>query len=75
MGYYYNDGTFISELLVKYIQRLHELVGNAVTHERFIVFGAGATHLINAAVYAFSTNSSLQSPAKVVATAPCYPVS
>ncbi|XP_028799961.1 tryptophan aminotransferase-related protein 4-like [Neltuma alba] len=77
MGYTYSDGTYISEVLVKYIQRLHKMVGNAETDGRFIVFGAGSTQLLNAAVFAFSPNSSSSShysPAKVVATAPYYPV-
>ncbi|XP_028798211.1 tryptophan aminotransferase-related protein 4-like [Neltuma alba] len=74
MGYTYSDGSYISEVLVKYIQKLHKTVGNAKTDGRFIIFGAGSTQLLNAAVYAFSPNSSLHSPAKVVATAPYYPV-
>ncbi|XP_054799250.1 tryptophan aminotransferase-related protein 4-like [Prosopis cineraria] len=75
MGYTYSDGSYISQMLVKYIQKLHKLVGNAETEGRFIIFGAGSTQLLNAAVYAFSPNSSLHySPAKVVATAPYYPL-
>ncbi|KAF7835382.1 tryptophan aminotransferase-related protein 4-like [Senna tora] len=74
MGYTYSDGSYISEMLVKHIKKLHQLVGNVVTDGRLVVFGGGSTQLLNAVVYAFSSNSSLQSPAKVVATAPCYPV-
>ncbi|KAK4280139.1 hypothetical protein QN277_011802 [Acacia crassicarpa] len=75
MGYTYPDGSYISEMLVNYIQKLHKRVGNAVTEGRFIIFGAGSTQLLNAAVYAFSPNSSSShSPAKVVATPPYYPV-
>ncbi|KAF7820321.1 tryptophan aminotransferase-related protein 4-like [Senna tora] len=75
MGYTYSDGSLMSEMLVKGIKKLHQLVGNAIiTNASFIIFGSGATQLLNAAVYAFSPNSSLDSPAKVVTTAPCYPV-
>ena len=71
MGYTYSDGTYISELLVKHIRKVHDIVGN---EGRYILFGGGSTQLLNAAVYAFSPNSSVN-PAKVVATAPYYPVS
>ena len=74
MGYTYSDGSYISELLVKYIKKVHDMVGNAITEGKYIIFGSGSTQLFNAAVYALSPNSSV-SPAKVVATAPGYPVS
>ncbi|KAF7820322.1 tryptophan aminotransferase-related protein 4-like [Senna tora] len=75
MGYTYSDGSLMSEMLVKGIKKLHQLVGNAIiTNASFIIFGGGATQLLNAAVYAFSSNSSSLSPAKVVTTAPSYPV-
>ena len=74
MGYTYSDGTYISELLVKHIRKVHDVVGNAVTEGRYILFGGGSTQLLNAAVYALSPNSSVN-PAKAVATAPYYPVS
>ncbi|KAG4939508.1 hypothetical protein JHK82_045232 [Glycine max] len=73
MGYSYSDGSYISQLLVEYIKKLHGIVGNAITEGKYIVFGSGSTQLLNAAVYALSPNSSM-SPAKVVATAPYYPV-
>ncbi|KAL6984258.1 hypothetical protein U1Q18_017635 [Sarracenia purpurea var. burkii] len=72
MGYAYNDHSSISEELQRRIQELHSAVGNAVTAGRFIVFGAGSTQLLNAAVHALSlANPSL--PAGVVATPPFYP--
>ena len=74
MGYSYSDGSYISQLLVEYIKKLQGIVGNAITEGKYIVFGSGSTQLLNAAVYALSPNSSM-SPAKVVATAPYYPVS
>ncbi|CAL0328560.1 unnamed protein product [Lupinus luteus] len=73
MGYTYSDGSYISELLVKYIQKLHDTVGNAVTEGKYIIFGGGSTQLLSAAVYALSPNTAV-SPAKVVATAPYYPM-
>ncbi|CAL0302990.1 unnamed protein product [Lupinus luteus] len=73
MGYSYSDGSYISELLVQYIRKLHDTVGNAVTEGKYIIFGGGSTQLLSAAVYALSPNSSA-SPAKVVATAPYYSV-
>ncbi|CAJ1953202.1 unnamed protein product [Sphenostylis stenocarpa] len=72
MGYTYSDGSYISQLLLDYLQKLHARVGNAITEGKHIVFGSGSTQLLNAAVYALSPNHS--SPAKVVATAPYYPV-
>lgn len=71
MGYTYSDGTHISELLVKYIRKVHGIVGNAITEGRYIIFGSGATQLLSAAVYALSSDSSM-SPAKVVTTTPFY---
>ncbi|KAK7315307.1 hypothetical protein VNO77_33847 [Canavalia gladiata] len=73
MSYTYSDGSYISELLVKYIEKVHDVVGNAVTEGRYIIFGGGVTQLINAALYALSSNSSM-SPAKVVTTAPYFPM-
>lgn len=75
MGYSYSDGSYISQLLVEHIKKLHAIVGNAITEGKYIVFGSGSTQLLNAAVYAFSPDTSSQSPAKVVATPPYYPVS
>ncbi|KAL5173605.1 Tryptophan aminotransferase-related protein 4 [Glycine soja] len=46
---------------------------NAITEGKYIIFGAGATHLLNAAVHALSSNAA-SSPAKVVASIPYYPV-
>ncbi|KAI4346547.1 hypothetical protein L6164_007436 [Bauhinia variegata] len=71
MSYIYSDGSYISELLVKHIIKVHDIVGNAKTDGKYVIFGAGSTQLMNAAVYALSPNSS-SNPAKVVATAPHY---
>lgn len=73
MSYSYSDRSTISQELDKLIRKLHALVGNANTTGRFIVFGAGSTQLLNAAVHALSPHNSSE-PAKVVATIPYYPV-
>ncbi|XP_027090561.2 tryptophan aminotransferase-related protein 4-like [Coffea arabica] len=73
MGYEFEDGSLISKELEKKIRKLHATVGNAVTEGRYIVFGAGSTQLLNAAVHALAADAS-SSPAKVVASAPYYPV-
>ncbi|XP_027925113.1 tryptophan aminotransferase-related protein 4-like [Vigna unguiculata] len=74
MSYEYSDGSLISEELKAHIQKVHASVGNAVTDGKYIIFGAGATHLLNAAVHALSSNNASSSSAKVVASVPYYPV-
>ncbi|KAK1306787.1 Tryptophan aminotransferase-related protein 3 [Acorus calamus] len=69
-----NDAAAISAELVKQIRRLHSAVGNAITDGRFILFGAGSTQLLNAAVHALSPDDPLSPPAKVLASVPYYPV-
>ncbi|KAA8546607.1 hypothetical protein F0562_002654 [Nyssa sinensis] len=73
MGYEYDDGSLISKELHRQICKLHAVTGNAITDGRYIIFGAGSTQLLNAAVHALSLNGS-SSPAKVVASTPYYPV-
>lgn len=34
MGYSYSDKSYISQLLVEYIKKLHAIVGNAINHRR-----------------------------------------
>ncbi|XP_065848109.1 tryptophan aminotransferase-related protein 4-like [Euphorbia lathyris] len=68
MSYEFSDGSLISEQLKVHIERLHGVVGNANTKGRYIIFGGGATHLLNAAVHALSSAS------RVVASVPYYPV-
>ncbi|XP_057974502.1 tryptophan aminotransferase-related protein 4-like [Malania oleifera] len=74
MGYSFPDTSDISPELETHIRALHAVVGNAVTAGRFIVFGTGSTHLLNAAVYALSATRNSSSPAGVVASIPFYPV-
>lgn len=72
MDYTYSDHTFSSREVEKLIRRVHATVGNAIADDKFIVFGAGSTQLLNAAVYAFSNNTS--APSKVVVSIPYYPI-
>ncbi|CAK9174144.1 unnamed protein product [Ilex paraguariensis] len=72
MSYSFSDGSYMSQQLEKRIRKVHEIVGNANTTGRFIVFGSGSILLLNAAVYALSLDNS-SSPAGVVASIPYYP--
>ncbi|CAH8306455.1 unnamed protein product [Eruca vesicaria subsp. sativa] len=73
MSYIYQDGTYISEELVKVIRKLHSVVGNAVTDNRFVIFGTGSTQLLAAAVHALSLrNSSSSTPARLLTSVPFY---
>ncbi|KAH0698959.1 hypothetical protein KY284_013174 [Solanum tuberosum] len=74
MGYEFEDGSLISKQLKNVIHKLHDTVGNANTSNKYILFGAGSTQLLNAAVYALSHHTPYSSPTKVVAFAPYYPV-
>lgn len=74
MSYEFSDGSLISEVLKEHIRSVHARVGNAKTDGKYIIFGVGATHLLNAAVHALSSHGS-SSPTKVVASTPYYPVS
>ncbi|KAK8504788.1 hypothetical protein V6N12_059874 [Hibiscus sabdariffa] len=73
MSYTYTDNTLFSQQLESLIHKLHAFVGNAITRNRYIVFGAGSTQVLNAAAYALSLeNTSSQSPTRVVASIPYY---
>lgn len=71
MGYEFEDVSLISKQLENVIRKLHHTVGNANTSNKYILFGASSTQLLNAAVYALSHHPSRT---KVVASAPYYPV-
>ncbi|KAI3810427.1 hypothetical protein L1987_20039 [Smallanthus sonchifolius] len=73
MSYRYPDYTTMSEELENYIRKLHSLVGNAITEGRYLVFGIGSSQLLNAAVYALSSENS-SSPSNVLASIPFYPM-
>uniref|UniRef100_A0A1J3HF43 Tryptophan aminotransferase-related protein 4 n=1 Tax=Noccaea caerulescens TaxID=107243 RepID=A0A1J3HF43_NOCCA len=74
MSYIYQDGSYISEELERIIRKLHKVVGNAVTDNRFIIFGTGATQLIAASVHALSQINSSSSPSRLLASIPYYNV-
>ena len=73
LGYTYSDSSYISKVLDNEIRQLHDVVGNAVTKGRYILFGGGITQLLNAAVNALAPQNS-SSPAKVVASSPYFAV-
>ncbi|KAL1219689.1 Tryptophan aminotransferase-related protein 4 [Cardamine amara subsp. amara] len=70
MSYLYQDGTYVSRELERVIRKLHSVVGNAVTDNRFIIFGSGSTQLLAAAVHALSLTNS--SPTSLLTSVPCY---
>ncbi|KAK9069640.1 hypothetical protein SSX86_011544 [Deinandra increscens subsp. villosa] len=72
MSYRYADDTMMSKELETYIRKMHSIVKNAVTEGRYVVFGIGSTQLLNAAVYALSSENS-SSPSNVLASAPFFP--
>ncbi|RZC90108.1 hypothetical protein C5167_044735 [Papaver somniferum] len=69
----YENGTFISKELERHIQKLHAMVGNANSTGKFMVFGAGSTQLLNAAIYALSPQDP-PSPTRIVGSIPFFPV-
>ncbi|KAL1201244.1 Tryptophan aminotransferase-related protein 2 [Cardamine amara subsp. amara] len=62
---------FLEPELGKEIIRVHKVVGNAVTQDRFIVVGTGSTQLYQAALYALSPHDD-SGPINVVSAAPYY---
>ena len=81
MGYVFPDHSYISQELERLIRKVHAIAGNAVTQGRYIVIGAGSTHLVNAAVHALSpltdslnSSSTSSSPSSIVVTIPYYAV-
>ncbi|KAG0483109.1 hypothetical protein HPP92_011193 [Vanilla planifolia] len=71
---YQANGNFFISLGSSATSAYFDAVGNAVTRDRFVVFGAGSTQLINSAVHALSpdsgSNASSFIPSLVVATPP-----
>ncbi|CAA7037304.1 unnamed protein product [Microthlaspi erraticum] len=62
---------FLEPELGKEIVRVHQIVGNAVTQDRFIVVGTGSTQLCQAALYALSPHDH-SGPINVVSASPYY---
>lgn len=56
------------------IHRLHHVVGNAITRNRYIVLGTGSSQLFQAALFALSPSEIPDHPVNVVAAAPYYSV-
>lgn len=56
------------------IERLHHVVGNAVTEGKYIVVGTGSSQLFQAALFALSSSEVSNHPINVVAAAPFYSV-
>ncbi|GLU16477.1 hypothetical protein SLE2022_329100 [Rubroshorea leprosula] len=73
MSYDLGDGSLISKELETRIHKLHEITKNAITDGKYIVFGAGSTQLLNAAVHALSVDND-PAASRVVASTPHYPV-
>ncbi|KAF4372784.1 hypothetical protein F8388_000951 [Cannabis sativa] len=73
MSYYFNQTGYMSKQLENRIRNLHDIVGNAVTKEKYIIFGTGSTQLINAAIHALSPSpNNSSSPSLVVPIIPYY---
>ncbi|XP_075523602.1 tryptophan aminotransferase-related protein 2-like isoform X1 [Primulina tabacum] len=72
---YFSDGNnicwFLEPEFANAIIRLHKLVGNAVTENRYIVAGTGSTQLLQAVLYAVSPPNATE-PIDVVSAAPFY---
>ncbi|CAN6928695.1 unnamed protein product [Brassica oleracea] len=71
--HFYEDGSYVSAELERIIRKLHNVVGNAVTDNRFVIFGTGATQLIAASVHALSQTNAA-SPSRLVSAIPYYNV-
>ncbi|PIA61752.1 hypothetical protein AQUCO_00200027v1 [Aquilegia coerulea] len=68
---------FLEPEFAEEIQRLHNVVGNAVTEDRYIIVGTGSTQLFQAALYALSSPEVSSEPLNVVSAVPyysCYPI-
>lgn len=71
--HFYEDGSYVSAELERITRKLHNVVGNAVTDNRFVIFGTGATQLIAASVHALSQTNAA-SPSRLVSAIPYYNV-
>ncbi|KAL9273206.1 Tryptophan aminotransferase-related protein [Drosera capensis] len=62
---------FLEPQLEKEILRVHRIIGNAVTDDRYVVVGTGSTQLFQAALYALSPQDGT-GPISVVSATPYY---
>ncbi|KAL8506776.1 hypothetical protein ACS0TY_017608 [Phlomoides rotata] len=74
MSYNFPDQSYISKRLENRIRRLHSIAKNAVTEGKYLIFGAGSSQLLTAAVFALSINNNSSSPVRIAAQPPFYPV-
>lgn len=65
---------FLEPEFAREVIRLHKLVGNAVTDDRYVVVGTGSSQLFQAALYAL-TPPNLSIAMSVVSAIPYYSVS
>ncbi|KAJ4960504.1 hypothetical protein NE237_020414 [Protea cynaroides] len=68
---------FMEKEFEEEVRRIHDLVGNAVTEDRYIVVGTGSVQLYQAAIYAYALSYPLDAPdsphpISVVCAAPYY---
>ncbi|CAM8943509.1 unnamed protein product [Rhodiola kirilowii] len=72
---YFSDPTnpcwFLEPEFAKQVVRIHKVVGNAITENRYIVVGTGSTQLYQAALYALAPPDN-PIPMDVVSAAPFY---
>uniref|UniRef100_A0A7N0T5D9 Alliinase C-terminal domain-containing protein n=1 Tax=Kalanchoe fedtschenkoi TaxID=63787 RepID=A0A7N0T5D9_KALFE len=66
-----NPCWFLEPELAKQAVRIHQVVGNAVTENRYMVVGTGSTQLYQAALYALAPHGE-PGPMDVVSVAPFY---
>ncbi|KAK4715913.1 hypothetical protein R3W88_014251 [Solanum pinnatisectum] len=62
---------FLESKLEEQIKRLHNVVGNAIVDDYYIVVGTGSSQLMQAALYALSPADQLE-PISVVSATPFY---
>lgn len=77
---YFSGGSnlcwFLEQEFGNAVTRLHQVVGNAKTENRYIVVGTGSSQLYQALLYALSSPHHTSShPISVVSAAPFYSVS
>jgi len=64
---------FLESKLEEQIKKLHNVVGNAIVDDHYIVVGTGSSQLVQAALYALSPSDQLELISVVSAT-PFYSV-
>uniref|UniRef100_M1CXU9 Alliin lyase n=1 Tax=Solanum tuberosum TaxID=4113 RepID=M1CXU9_SOLTU len=62
---------FLESKLEEQIKRLHNVVGNAIVDDHYIIVGTGSSQLMQAALYALSPADQLE-PISVVSATPFY---